>query len=453
MLAEFAKNNGEGFKDKSFPPNNNALFWSHQHDSDPTNNMETTYGRVKSWMPVTEFDANASLWGSQGIKVSGIKQGSLGDCWWLAGASAVAEVQKRIQNVFVDEELRDDGIMRVRLHQKSKAYEVAIDTRLAFQDKYSNVSKPDKADYLRTINAGKSDLGAWWGPILEKATAKFYTDYANMDGGSTEESMYMLTGAPTMKYSNSAYEANALYDILKMHDENNHIITGGVSRSNNYQLYSGHAYSILGVAEWQGTKLVKIRNPWGSEKYMGPWSDDSSEMKAAMAAGFKYSPANDGIFYQKVSDFKTLFSSFAVAMTQDWESQTKDISFERQSGSPEIKFENQEVQNAVVGFTGWSDRMFMNPDCASEEKMESMYFQVYDSNGSRVSGGDVTYNRGSYSSISSQAGAGWVRFKNLAVGTYSIRLNRFSNVNYKKNGGNIDLTFQTLGTKQAMAIY
>lgn len=37
-----------------------------------------------------------------------------------------------------------------------------------------------------------------------------------------------------------------------------------------------HAYTILGTYTLSnGVQLVKIRNPWGREKYHGPWSDDS----------------------------------------------------------------------------------------------------------------------------------------------------------------------------------
>ena len=42
----------------------------------------------------------------------------------------------------------------------------------------------------------------------------------------------------------------------------------------------GHAYTVLEAKELtqgpkKGTKLIKVRNPWGKEKYNGPWSDKS----------------------------------------------------------------------------------------------------------------------------------------------------------------------------------
>jgi len=49
----------------------------------------------------------------------------------------------------------------------------------------------------------------------------------------------------------------------------------------HFGLVSGHAYALLGVAELKNAagdvvhRIVKMRNPWGSEKYHGPWSDHS----------------------------------------------------------------------------------------------------------------------------------------------------------------------------------
>jgi hypothetical protein len=34
-------------------------------------------------------------------------------------------------------------------------------------------------------NAKKSPYGAWWLPILEKAYAKMYVNYGNLNGGNT----------------------------------------------------------------------------------------------------------------------------------------------------------------------------------------------------------------------------------------------------------------------------
>ncbi len=44
-----------------------------------------------------------------------------------------------------------------------------------------------------------------------------------------------------------------------------------------YCLYTGHAYTILGAGVFSdGMKYLKMRNPWGTETYCGPLSDDDN---------------------------------------------------------------------------------------------------------------------------------------------------------------------------------
>jgi hypothetical protein len=54
-------------------------------------------------------------------------------------------------------------------------------------------------------------------------------------------------------------------------------MNAGIGRTNAAIKASGlvatHAYTVLGTAEYKGEKLVKMRNPWGSECYKGKWSD------------------------------------------------------------------------------------------------------------------------------------------------------------------------------------
>ena len=42
-------------------------------------------------------------------------------------------------------------------------------------------------------------------------------------------------------------------------------------------MVQGHAYTVLGVETVSGNRLVKMRNPWASELYFGPWKDGGNE--------------------------------------------------------------------------------------------------------------------------------------------------------------------------------
>jgi hypothetical protein len=53
------------------------------------------------------MDNKPSLWGSKGVRPDGVVQGELGDCWFLATMSALAENPDRIKNIFTNNEFTD----------------------------------------------------------------------------------------------------------------------------------------------------------------------------------------------------------------------------------------------------------------------------------------------------------------------------------------------------------
>lgn len=52
----------------------------------------------------------------------------------------------------------------------------------------------------------------------------------------------------------------------------------------NYGLQDAHAYSLLAGVTLGGEKLLKVMNPWGKEKYTGPWNDNDSRWTDAYKA-------------------------------------------------------------------------------------------------------------------------------------------------------------------------
>jgi len=83
---------------------------------------------------------------------------------------------------------------------------------------------------------------------------------------------------------------------------------------------SGHAYTVLGhVVLSNGTKLVKMRNPWGSEKFHGRWSDDSNLWTEQFKQEAGWVKANDGVFFMQLEDYKVQVShTFINHDTTGW---------------------------------------------------------------------------------------------------------------------------------------
>ena len=73
------------------------------------------------------------------------------------------------------------------------------------------------------------------------------------------------------------------FDMLKSADKRNFTMMaashGQGENRGEEGVISGHAYSLLSIHEivYEGkdTKLLRLRNPWGTGEWQGKWSDKS----------------------------------------------------------------------------------------------------------------------------------------------------------------------------------
>ena len=85
-------------------------------------------------------------------------------------------------------------------------------------------------------------------------------------------------------------------------------------------LHNGHAYSLLGVhylydsAGNLAHTLMQMRNPWGTENYVGPWSDKSSLWTSEYKSQVNYVDANDGKFFMPASLFFNTYRDVSIAI-------------------------------------------------------------------------------------------------------------------------------------------
>ena len=136
--------------------------------------MEDIKKGVTTWKRPSEmgYSGSPSLWGSLGKPVpNGISQMSLGDCWFLASASALAEQPERIKRVVWNDSYDKNGAFRYYFWVKNKWHGVNIDDRL-----------PSRAwgSQFRPWATQRSKNGAWWMPLMEKAYAKLDVNYERL---------------------------------------------------------------------------------------------------------------------------------------------------------------------------------------------------------------------------------------------------------------------------------
>ena len=79
--------------------------------------------------------------------------------------------------------------------------------------------------------------------------------------------------------------------------ETNSMVCAGTQKDPPDQLVGGHAYTVLGVtseSESRFPKLIKLRNPWGKQRYNGPWSHTWLEKRGMIEeAELLYSHSTD----------------------------------------------------------------------------------------------------------------------------------------------------------------
>ena len=112
---------------------------------------------------------------------------------------------------------------------------------------------------------------------------------------------------------------DALWKELTSHDGKNDIMnTNAEGTTDTIQVANGittaHAYTVLGTKKLSnGVRLVKMRNPWGSELYKGDWGDSSSKWTDALAKEVGLVKKDDGVFYMSIEDYKTTFAETQIS--------------------------------------------------------------------------------------------------------------------------------------------
>lgn len=87
-----------------------------------------------SWKRAKDtFDGeNNHLWGANGISPNDIRQGSIGNCWFLSSVSAYAELPGRVEKLFLNQEseLNEAGIYGVNMYALGIPHTVIVDDYL-----------------------------------------------------------------------------------------------------------------------------------------------------------------------------------------------------------------------------------------------------------------------------------------------------------------------------------
>ena len=164
---------GSGSSDYTDPDfshtSKNILAWSDAKET-------FAKGNKYQWKRAKEVYSDHTLFGTNGVTPQDMRQGSIGNCWFISAASALSEVPGRVEKVFLNanNEISKNGIYAVNLYTLGVPHTVVVDDYLPLQEWYGK---------YHSVYASPSPDKAIYGPILEKAFAKYHGNYKHIGGG------------------------------------------------------------------------------------------------------------------------------------------------------------------------------------------------------------------------------------------------------------------------------
>ena len=221
----------------------------------------------------------------------------IGNCWLIAAAIGIAEQPDRLKKAFLIEEKNSANVYAVRLYALGAPLTITIDDYLPL------VSERE------TIYGAVSSDGALWGPVLEKAYAKYIGNYEALNGGYVGPGIENIVGSPWQDvWHDWDTTADELWEGIKEVRRRGGMVTAGSpwnaegdAAQNEQGIAYSHAYALLGTVELStGDRLVAVANPWGEERYHGPWSDSSPLWTDALRREADHVHRDDGKFFMPI---------------------------------------------------------------------------------------------------------------------------------------------------------
>jgi hypothetical protein len=159
------------------------------------------------------------FWGSDGITPLDVRQGAIGDCWFMAAASALAEKPKRLEKVFLNKtgKMNRDGIYGMNIFTLGVPHTVVIDDYLPLQ----KILTANGTVY-QTLFSHVGEDQSMWGVFLEKAFAKLYGNYGHMAAGDPRDAARALNGSPSniFVHAKSDTSVDSIWQKILEHDKN-----------------------------------------------------------------------------------------------------------------------------------------------------------------------------------------------------------------------------------------
>lgn len=314
---------GEQYVDTLFPADYTSIFGKGKFKP---SHYDEAKAKGLPWKRAQDIFKSEEFSVCEAIEIKDVKQGALGNCWFLAAVAAIAETNDRISRNFLQKEKNPTGMYCITLCLNGIWEEVFIDDQFPVN--------PDSGRAAFTYSESKE----LWVMLLEKAWAKVHGGYNAIVSGWPGEAFRDITGAPSLKFmlSDKTKTVDQFWEKILEATNEGYIMggctsdfskTGNDSQNKECGLCGNHAYSFVGGYELSNAtgelrkaegsdpsniRLIKLRNPWGNGEWKLDWSDNSPLWTQNLKDDFEMEKGNDGVFFMTFDDYRTYFHSFEV---------------------------------------------------------------------------------------------------------------------------------------------
>ena len=336
------------FTDIIFPPSTYSLEYLSDYNKDFVDINEIKQFKNITWKRVADIfqDEKYDLFNT--LDVDDVKQGIIGNCYFLCVLSSFAKRPEIYDKIFIDKKINHKGLYKMRFIINGIPQIIYVD------------------DFFPTLDnqfAFAQSQNEFWVQLLEKAWAKINLSYANTISGIPYEVFNCLSEAPCENISHEKNSKNLVWNELLRAKEQGYYVTCNTKylskeQEENEGLISGHSYAIIDLFEFnvfykKGTitesnyikkendnnryndgdgvlRILKIYNPWAHFEWKGKFNDNDDKNwnripLLKQLVGY-YNNNDDGIFFMEFKDYyKKFHSTYILNYLKDWHYKYKII--------------------------------------------------------------------------------------------------------------------------------
>ena len=289
----------KSFTDRSFPPNYLSLspdiFTKDEFNISLTNIV---------WKRASEYFDQLELFDGS-FDLSSIKQGKVGNCYFISTISSICRQPKLIYRLFPSKYISPVGYYEVLLFIEGEWQIVIIDDYFPVDNRNNK------------LLFGQTSKNEIWFILIEKAWAKVNGSYKQTQTGNSFLAFTILTGFQTFSYSTT--DEN-VFEKIKADFAKGYVANCSshktVKNEAEIGLFGSHTYSLVDAIEILGKdgkrrQFMQVRNPWGDSEWTGSFSNGSVEV---LFNGSKVplKTKQCGWFFIPFNEFKDFFTRVTV---------------------------------------------------------------------------------------------------------------------------------------------